>query len=201
VWRYQPRDNDNDTSVTTWAVTAIASAKFFGLEVNPTSLKLAATYYDQVTSPDGRIGYTKRGELSSRKPGDHAKRFPVQHAETLTAAGTFGRLAMGKTLASTPMLELSANVLAAKPASWAKGHVDSIYWFFGAYAAQQLGGECWDVWRRALGTLVEHQRQGGNADGSWDPVGVWDEDGGRVATTALYALALEAVAGADRRLR
>ena len=40
--------------------------------------------------------------------------------------------------------------------------------------------------------IVKTQRTDGNFAGSWDPVGVWDEDGGRVYATALYTLCLSA---------
>ena len=31
VWRYQPRDNDNDTSITGWCIMAYESGQFFGI--------------------------------------------------------------------------------------------------------------------------------------------------------------------------
>ena len=194
VWRYQPRDNDNDTSVTTWAVLALESGKFFGLQVNQDALKLAAQWYDQVTSPDGRSGYTKQGEGSSRLQGDHGTRFPVEHGETMTAAALFARFCLGQSPEQTPILKASADLLASKPPKWAPGHVDAVYWYFGTYAMYQMGGAHWTNWSRALGTLLEHQRRDGNAAGSWDPVGVWDVTGGRVFVTALDTLSLEASA-------
>lgn len=193
VWRYQPRDNDNDTSVTTWAIAALASGKFFGLEVNEAAIKLAGVWYDQVTSPDGRSGYTKQGEPSSRKPGNHATRFPVDHGEAMTAAAMFGRFMIGQGPKTMPILERSAERLLACPPSWEKGNVDAVYWYFGTYAMFQMGGEYWDGWRGALTVLLDHQRADGNFAGSWDPDGVWDEDGGRAFVTALNALSLEAM--------
>ncbi|MCB9876671.1 MAG: terpene cyclase/mutase family protein [Planctomycetes bacterium] len=191
VWRYQPRDNDNDTSVTTWAVCALVSGKFFGLEVNPNSLQMAATWYDQVTGKDGRTGYTKAGESSSRKPGEHATRFPVKRNETLTAEGAFARFLLGEDPKEKATFAASLKVLGDKPARWKKGDVDAVYWYFGTYAAFQAGGDLWRTWQPTLLQLIEHQRADGNAAGSWDTVGVWDEDGGRVFVTALYTLALE----------
>ncbi|MEO6598218.1 MAG: prenyltransferase/squalene oxidase repeat-containing protein [Planctomycetota bacterium] len=192
VWRYQPRDNDNDTSVTTWAVCALASANFFGLQVNKTALDLASTWYDQVTTPNGRVGYSKAGEPSSRMQGDHAKRFPVENGETMIAAATFGRFMLGQSQASKPILKVSANLLAKKPPRWEPGHIDAVYWFFGTYAMLQMGSAHWHTWNGALGTLLDHQAAEGNAAGSWDAIGVWDEAGGRVFVTALYTLSLEA---------
>ena len=42
VWRYQPRDNDNDMSVTGWGIMAYKSAKDFKLQVNEQALKICA---------------------------------------------------------------------------------------------------------------------------------------------------------------
>ena len=79
AWRYQPRDNDNDSSVTTWCVLALASADFFGLRVDKNAFKTVAAWFDSVTGPDGRTGYTKVGDPSSRLPGgDHKSRFPPE---------------------------------------------------------------------------------------------------------------------------
>ena len=40
--------------------------------------------------------------------------------------------------------------------------------------------------------VVKPQRQDGNFKGSWDPIDVWGEDGGRVYSTASLVLTLEA---------
>lgn len=201
VWRYQPRDNDNDTSVTTWAVAACTSAKHWGLEVNENALNLAAVWYDQVTSPDGRAGYSKAGEPSSRKPGDHATRFPVQHGEAMTAAALFGRFMLGQTPKDREVMALSAQRLQARLPVWKADRIDAIYWYFGTFAMLQMGGEPWAAWERAIAALPEHQRKDGNFAGSWDPVGVWDADGGRVLVTALYALTLQANARAAKLVK
>ena len=201
VWRYQPRDNDNDTSVTTWAVMALESGKFFGLTVNPQALSLAAIWYDQVTSPDGRAGYTKQGEPSSRMAGDHSTRFPPENGETMTAAATFARFFLGQSPQQHPILKASADRLASKPPKWEPGHQDAVYWYFGTYAMLQMGGLHWKRWSDALDVLPSHQRRDGNAAGSWDPIGVWDESGGRVYVTALYTLALEANARVARLVK
>lgn len=193
VWRYQPRDNDNDTSVTTWAIAAYASGKSFGLEVNEAAINIAGVWYDQVTSDDGRAGYSKAGEPSSRKPGDHAQRFPVNQGEAMTAAAMYGRLMIGQSPGSKPILKKSAERLLARLPAWEKDRIDAVYWYFGTYAMYQMGGEYWDGWRGAITMLLDHQRTDGNFAGSWDPIGVWDEDGGRTFVTALNALSLEAI--------
>ena len=42
VWRYQPRDNDNDLSVSSWCLKAYRSATDFKLEANQQVMKIAA---------------------------------------------------------------------------------------------------------------------------------------------------------------
>jgi len=199
VWRYRPRDNDNDTSVTSWALSAYASAEFFGLTVNREAMKLVAVWFDQVSDPSGRHGYSKQGEPSSRLPGDHATRFPPANGETMTAAAAAGRLLLGQRAAEQPVLAAAARVIAGAPPRWEPGHVDAYYWYWGTCAMANLGEPWASAWNGALGTLVDHQRTGGNCAGSWDPVGVWDETGGRVFATALCTLSLATAEAAAKR--
>ena len=59
----------------------------------------------------------------------------------------------------------------------------------------QVGGKPWAVWNAHLKTdIVDHQRQDTTYclyKGSWDPIGPWGPDGGRVYSTALMAMCLE----------
>ncbi|HZN39479.1 MAG TPA: prenyltransferase/squalene oxidase repeat-containing protein [Planctomycetota bacterium] len=200
VWRYQPRDNDNDSSVTTWCVLACASGNFFGLQVDPAALKAASVWFDSVTGPDGHAGYLKVGDLSSRRAGAE-KRFPPELGEAMTAAALLCRYSLGRTPEQSAVMELSANLLASKPPCWdqAQGSIDEYYWYFGTKALWHAGGRQWAEWQRKLGdALIKTQRRDGNFAGSWDPVGVWGETGGRLYTTALLALAAQ-TAGRARR--
>lgn len=192
VWRYQPRDNDNDTSVTTWAWLACASAKDFGIAIDPSIPKVVAAWYDEATDEHGRTGYTRRGEPSSRHVGDHALRFPPEQGEALTAAALLGRFVLGQTPAKAPIMNASAELLLAKPPLWQAGAIDPYYCWFGTQAMYQMGGQWWDGWNKSLASVAQAQRSDGNFAGSWDPIGVWDHDGGRVYATALYALTLVA---------
>ena len=194
VWRYQPRDNDNDTSVTSWCLIAYKSGEFFDLRVNQDAIRLGLTYLDQVTSSDGLCGYTKLGERSSRMPGKHATVFPVDKTETLTAAGLFCRFFLGQNPKETEVMLASANRLVAKPPLWDQraGTIDHYYWYYGTHAMYQMGGEYWKKWsQKMLPAVVDHQVRKGNGRGSWSPVGVWGESGGRVYSTALMLLTLE----------
>ncbi|HIE69564.1 MAG TPA: hypothetical protein EYP98_05040, partial [Planctomycetes bacterium] len=64
---------------------AYESGQFFKLQVNTGALKLCETFLDQVSDATGKHGYTKAGEGSSRKPGDHGTKFPIEKGEALTA--------------------------------------------------------------------------------------------------------------------
>lgn len=201
VWRYQPRDGDNDTSVTGWCLLAYTSARSFELEVNPTALEACRNWFDQMTDPATfRTGYTDRGGQSSRLAGDHANRYPRERGECMTAVSLMGRILIAGD--TTPADSKEANLLrgqadrlAAKPPVWnaQDGSIDHDYWYYGTYAMYQMGGESWQAWRRALDSAVTpHQRDDANFDGSWDPLGVWGESGGRVYSTALCCLMMQA---------
>ncbi|MBL9076363.1 MAG: hypothetical protein JNL08_02600, partial [Planctomycetes bacterium] len=200
VWRYQPRDNDNDTSVTGWCIMAYESGEYFGLEINKQALNYAAIWLDQVSDPTGLHGYTKAGERSSRKPGEHKTKFPVEKGESMTAAGLFCRYFMGQDPKEKPIMNAAANRIAAKPPIWDEkaGTIDHYYWYYATYALFQRGGQHWSEWQKKLETAVvkpQHRSTDPaqkNRYGSWDPVDVWGEDGGRVYSTAILVLTLEA---------
>jgi len=195
VWRYQPRGNDNDTSVTSWCLMALKSGEFFGLKINPNALKLGLAYLDQVTTADGRCGYTQRGEVSSRMPGAHKVNFPPDKCETLTAAGLWCRFFLDQNPKDTPVMKAAADRILASPVMWDEdaGTIDHYYWYYATYAMYQMGGRYWQRWaHRMLPEITKHQRKEGHAAGSWDPSGVWGESGGRIYSTALMTLTLQA---------
>ena len=58
-------------------------------------------------------------------------------------------------------------------------------------AAWAVGGDAWRTWREAVRTaVVDHQRHGGCENGSVDPADPFGNEGGRVYSTAMAALAL-----------
>ncbi|MCP3977803.1 MAG: terpene cyclase/mutase family protein, partial [bacterium] len=152
VWRYQPRGGDDDTSVTGWAIMALESGKHFGLQVNQNALQNSAVWLDRVAGPDGRHGYTKAGELSSRKPGDHASRFPIEKGETMTAVALFCRYFMGQNPRETAVMQAAADRILAKPPVWDEkgGAIDHYYWYSATYALFQMGGRHWTEWQKHL---------------------------------------------------
>ena len=197
VWRYAAGDPRGDLSVTGWAALAMKGAEDAWLTVDGAWKTDCAAWLDQVSDASGLHGYTKRGELSSRLPGDHIRRFPVTSCEPLTAIGVMCRAMLGQAPTRGSVMDAAADRLLSKPPVWSvgDGRADPYYWFWGSDAMRQVGGERWRRWRRALeAAAVPNQRrpeQGECAAGSWDPVGPWGEVGGRVCATALVTLALE----------
>ena len=197
VWRYQARDGDNDTSITGWSLMAYATGELFGLTINKKALQLCETWLDEVSDPSGRHGYAKRGERSSRMPGDHATRFPVDKGESLTAVGLFCRFFLGQNPKEKPVMTAAAYLIAGQPPVWNEkdGSIDLYYWYWATNAMFQMGGEFWADWRSSLTeAVIPHQHDGRdnqNLAGSWDPVGVWGKIGGRVYSTAMLTLTLE----------
>ncbi len=198
VWRYQPRDNDNDTSVTGWCIMAYESGEFFGLTINKEALKYSATWLDQVSDPSGLHGYTKQGEPSSRKGGDHSARFPPDKGAAMTAVALFCRYFMNQDPKEKPVMKAAADLILTKPPIWdvKAGTIDHYYWYYATYALFQAGGKHWDEWRKRLDSAVlknQHRDKAKkNLWGSWDPTCCWGEDGGRVYSTATLTLTLEA---------
>ncbi|MEE9126275.1 MAG: hypothetical protein V3U11_03975 [Planctomycetota bacterium] len=192
VWRYQPRDGDNDISVTSWAVSAYAAAQDFGLDVNEKVFGIAAGYINVLTDPtNGRCGYTRRGEPSARSAGAHSTVFPPEKGEALTAAALFCRFRMGREQADQEIMKLAAELVMTKPPVARKDSIDHYYWYYGSQAMYQVGGQYWARWSAALqDALIKTQRQDNNFKGSWDPTGVWGREGGRVYATAMATLAL-----------
>lgn len=194
VWRYTPRDGANDSSVTTWMLLALCAARDFKLTIDPAALRFAAQWFDEVTDPiTGEVGYSKRGERSSRDI-ENAKQFPVAKTEALTAAGLLCRFALGQKPATHPVMRTAADTLLRKPPMWKKdGRIDLYYWYCGTFSMFQMGGEHWKQWREYLEpALIGAQETQDAVAGSWSPDGAWGGQGGRVYTTALSLLSLEA---------
>jgi len=194
VWRYQPRDNDNDTSITGWMVQAVLSAKAFNLAVDDAALKAATVWFDGVTDATGASGYLKLGDGSSRPVGKQAK-FPQNKTEALTSVVLLCRYLMEQDPKDCKTMGPAADLIMSKPPVWnpADGSIDMYYWYYASYAMYQVGGSHWDGWARKMtDAAVKTQLKDGNPRGSWDPLDPWGEEGGRVYSTAIMVLCLEA---------
>ena len=195
VWRYYPRDGDNDSSVTGWMLLALSSGKEYGLRLDKKALSYGLAWFDDVTrSSTGQVGYQNRGERSSRQEA-MAKRFPSSKTEALTAIGLCCRIALGQTPKQEPIMQVAVDTILEKAPVWdtEDGSIDMYYWYFGTMALVQLDTPGSSDWLKMLDSaLIVNQKTVGHERGSWDPAGAWGHSGGRVFATAIATLTLNA---------
>jgi hypothetical protein len=196
AWRYEvPPVGDNDTSVTTWMVTALCTAKAAGLRIAPDALVGALNWVQEVTDPKtGRVGYDSVGSLSSRVVGLNDQ-FPPERGEAMTGAGMYVRQVLGQRPAQNPELDQGVKLLLLQLPEWSPGEFgcDLYYWMLASNAMHLRGGRDHTRWSKALrDALLPNQRADEDLAGSWDPVDPWSYAGGRIYATALATLALEA---------
>lgn len=96
-----------------------------------------------------------------------------------------------------PGVAAAAEWLAAHAPQWDAGGrgVDAMGWWLGTRGAYAAGGEPWKRWEAAMKTaIIDTQRRDGSwcdYRGSWDPLGVGADEGGRVFMTAANQLSIE----------
>ncbi|MGB0953788.1 MAG: prenyltransferase/squalene oxidase repeat-containing protein [Planctomycetota bacterium] len=212
AWRYDLEANgDNDSSITGWMVFALKTAEDNDLAVDHGAYAGADNWFASIEDKNtARTGYAWGangggvGSGSSRPP-EYVEKFPAQKSEALTAVALLSRIFMTdskevKRWKDHPQYDLmkrQADLIASKPPRWDEndGSIDMYYWYYGTYALNQWGGSHWKSWKKAIEhALIPNQRLEDKEDnfyGSWDPVGPWGQEGGRVYSTAIGTLILE----------
>ena len=195
-WRYGVRPQDNDTAVTGWMTAALAAGRRAGLDVDPSLFEGARAWMDKVTEPEwGRAGYVARGTGPWRERALMA-RFPGDRSESLTALAVVTRLDGGASL-DDEYVKKGLDLLVKCLPAWDEeaGTIDLHYWLWGSDANARAGGYHGKKWGE---TLLQAVRDGQCLDrslhryGSWDPLDPFAAEGGRVYSTAMATLALEA---------
>ena len=189
AWRYWPKDNDNDMSVTAWCVMALKAAKVAGLDVSAGSWAGVKNFLDEVTEPNyGEVGYASR-------PVRGATEQPYQRY-SMTACGMLCRLYMGVSREDR-LIKNGTIILLENLPEWNQPGIGAqfyYYWYYGALVAFQVEGELWKRWEdKMLKVIVPHQRmEEGDLKGSWDPAPSthFSQMGGRVYSTAMAVLTL-----------
>jgi hypothetical protein len=203
AWRYDPRGGENDTSVTGWCVMALKSGKYAGLEVDPDVFEGVRQWIDKMTEPNfGIVGYTTPGGAAARPEGKQDK-FPAEKTASMTAVGILCRIFLGEDPRASEMIKKGADVCVELPPKWDpdNGFIDMYYWYYATLAIFQVGGTHWRKWNESMvEAIVKHQHQKGTGSrtGSWDPLCVWGDDGGRVYSTAVLVMCLEIYYRYDR---
>ncbi len=208
-WRYGVRPGDTDTSVTVWTTAVLYAAKIVNdaatargreapFAVDEKALDGVRAWLDRMTDPqNGRTGYIQRGGSVARTQA-LIDRFPADKSEAMTAAGLVLRWYLGEEPRGSAIAQRGVKLLERCSPVWnpADGSIDMYYWYLGSLAMHQLGGGLTHRWRRDLvKAITRHQRGDGTVctyKGSWDPIGPWGMEGGRVYATAILTLALQA---------
>lgn len=194
AWRYDnPPIGDNDTSITSWMVRALAAAQAKEVPIDRAAFEGASAWVQEVTDAEtGRVGYDSTGSMSSRTVQN--EHYPRENGEAMTAAG-IGILVHAQAwderdvVAKRQQLRLLRNQPEWEVQEFA---VDMYYWFQAAHSLSHVDGEAWRIWAPAMArTVIRAQRTDGEFAGSWDPAGPWGYSGGRVYATALMALSLQ----------
>lgn len=208
AWRYGVRPGDDDSAVTGWMMMALKSAQLINaadgkagkepsLRYDERAFDAVRAWFDAVTDPGtGRVGYQRRGDGVFR-PRGRANAFPEWKSESMTAVGMLARTFLGEDPKTSDAIGRGADLCASLVPAWntADGSIDMHYWYFGSIAMFRVGGARWKTWEAAMKpAIVDSQRKDGEFcayKGSWDPVDVWGEEGGRVYATAILCSSLE----------
>lgn len=192
-WDYTIDEGErSDISVTAWQVAALYSARLADLDVPEGTCARARKFVDDLTDPaTGRTGYTKRPKPRAREV--------AQPTLSTTAMALACRLMLGEPPSSEMVRKqvailLRPDILPAWKKEWRRGRTRAsgevfYYWYHGSLALRWVGGEAWRTWN---GLVTKALLEGRNKDGSWPLVGQWARAGGKVYTTALAALTLQA---------
>lgn len=208
AWRYGVKPGDSDTSVTGWMALVLQSARLVNEDASrrhePAPFRIDEEAFDSIkswidlmTDPDyGRTGYIQRGGAPAR-PQALLEKFPGDKSESMTAVGMMARIIVGESPQRSRVIQKGAKLLMALAPEWdvRDGSIDMLYWTWGTQAMFHVGGTWWRLWNTALKkALLPNQRKDTTFceyKGSWDPIGPWGPDGGRVYSTAMCALCLE----------
>lgn len=174
-WRYQPRSEDSDLSVTAWQLLALRAAKDIGCDVPAESIDRAVAYVKRLHVPRGG-GFGYMGPDGA----------------TVTRAGT-GIVAL-EVCGEHRTVEVmaAARMILARPLTPLEH-----YFFYGVYyctvGMYKVGGEEWKTARQSLYRVaLDQQHPAGHwtpGDGS-DGRGGSERRAGRVYATSMCVLAL-----------
>jgi hypothetical protein len=154
-WRYQPRREDADISVTVCQVMALRAARNAGLSVPNETIELSIDYVKRCQNADGGFRYMAT-------PGESAFPRSAGAVVALFSAGIYEGTEVERGLAYLDQFRPPAREFG----------LDNYFFYAHYYAAQsmwQAGGERWTRWYPAIRDVLITKQQ---PDGAWaDPVG------------------------------
>jgi len=195
-------DNGADVTGTAWGIQVMKAAKIGGLRVDGKGWNGSRALLDKLTRKISGTGSSELWACGYKRSNQAGV-----NGTTRNACGLLAYVYMGDKAGARHVDGLCRSLVLNTP-QWdakygprrhPKSSAQNMYgWYYGSMALFQVGGGYWRKWNAAMKKcLVEHQRRGGCADGSWDPVFLWGNGysprnmGGRVYSTAICALTLE----------
>jgi hypothetical protein len=178
-WGYRRRAGEEaNTSISVWQLHALKMAYQAGIADALPAYRRGMRWLRGVMDGAGSFGYQRAGD----KPGE---------SDTLTAMGAFCLLADRNGAAATDVSKVRT-ALRTAASGWDR-ETDYYRWYFLVSALHASGDE---QLRGALEpvckSLMTTRNRGGTHGGTWEPVGVWSSVGGRIFSTAMATLCLEA---------
>lgn len=188
-----------DTSVASWQVMLLRSARAAGLSVPKKTWEMARAYMELVTDRKaGTIGYELEGSQQALQEGCNA----------MVAAGWVSRAYLGIADDHPTQAKFAAVIRSVPPrfddewgacAHWsmlahkkAAGHWSLYYTYYATLAMFHHGGEDWEKWNAKVREVtLKAQRKDGHEKGSWDPLTADATFGGRIYATAMNVINME----------
>jgi hypothetical protein len=175
-WRYQPRPNPGDLSVSGWQIMALKSGQMAGLDVPAVTIRKVKKFLDgNCNEADEGYGYVGPG-----------------NSPRMTAVGLLCRQYMENWGPSHPRMIKSVNRFIKTHPPTKK---DAYYYYYATQVMHHFGGEAWKTWNEQMREiLISSQDKNENSPnyGSWagngDP---YKNVGGRLLITSLNLLTLE----------
>ena len=203
AWGYGEKPRQCNTSVTTWMMLALGTARLVSEEAEEVGqeppfgipemvFEGARAWLERRLDPEtGVVGYADPGQFSSRNQ-DALPRYGRHDAGApLAAAGLVLRRMLGDRLIARDAAVRTLRDRTPRPVDPA----DLVYWHLGALGLHAVGGSNWEKWIATVEErIVDAQRRSDPEDrmfyGSWDPLDAWGTAGGRVYATAINVLTL-----------
>jgi hypothetical protein len=195
----RPEDGFARTSVSSWMVMALESARIGGIDVPPEAIDQAQRFFRSMYEQRRGRGHF----LYSKEPGRLASAWRTLPASSPAALFCL-LLTAGATEAETEHVREGLEyVLERRPRQYARASTDRFvergeanvyFWYYGTLACFLAGGDTWREWNEALiDTVVPAQSE----DGSFAPIGAYaadyagDTSDDSCYTTAMVVLSLE----------
>ncbi len=200
AWGYAPGDPNGDTTVTGWALLALAAGRAAGLTAGDAAFDKAIAWTDAMTEDRE---FNVRYNAKQWKP-QYAGRseFPSMAAHALII-----RLLVAGDTSGGKSKGYASLIAKALPQGGDKSTWDYYYWHVGTPAMWLLDGASsgpyWRAWTKAVGGAVAPSQCSGEecSAGSWQDEDPWSKVAGRVYCTAINAMTLSVLTGRDTLYR